>query len=104
MNMLHSIKKAKSMLSNHGVLIIVGLAKPSTLMDYVIEGMRVKPCIIISKIKKTRSSEDENIPISYHFPYLEGVRKLISEKLPSCEFKMGLYYRYLLKWEKECGK
>ena len=52
MNMLHSIKKAKLMLSKNGVLIIVGLAKPSNLMDYLIEGIRIIPCMIISKIKK----------------------------------------------------
>ena len=103
MNMLHSIKKAKSMLSKNGVLIIVGLAKPSNLMDYLIEGMRVIPCMIMSKIKRIRSCEDKNIPVSYNFPYLGDVRKVISEELPGCEFRMGLYYRYLLRWEKFAG-
>ena len=72
------IKKAKSMLSKNGVLIIVGLAKPSNLMDYLIEGMRVIPCMIMSKIKRIRSCEDKNIPVSYNFPYIGDVRKVIS--------------------------
>ena len=50
-----------------------------------------------------RSSEDKNIPVSYNFPYLDDVRKFISEELPGCEFRMDLYYRYLLRWEKFCG-
>lgn len=100
MNMLNSIKKAKSMLSKNGVLVIVGLAKPSNLIDYLIEGMRIIPCMIISKIKKMRSSEDNNIPVSYNIPYLDDVRRIVSEELPRCEIRMGLYYRYLLKWEK----
>ena len=100
MNMLHSIKKAKSMLSKNGVLIIVGLAKPSNLIDYLIEGMRVIPCMIMSKIKKMRSCENKNIPVSYNFPCLDDVRKVISEELSGCEFRMGLYYRYLLRWKK----
>lgn len=100
MDMLHSIKKAKSMLSKNGVLVIVGLAKPSNLIDYLLEGMRVVPCMIMSKIKKMRSCEDKNIPVSYNFPCLDDVRKVISEELPGCEFKMGLYYRYLLRWKK----
>ena len=100
MNMLNSIKKAKSMLSKNGILIIVGLSKPSNLMDYLIEGMRTIPCMIISKIKKMRSSEDNNIPVSYNVPYLDDVRRIVSEELPRCEIRMGLYYRYLLKWEK----
>ena len=100
MNMLNSIKKAKSMLSKNGILIIVGLSKPSNLMDYLIEGMRTIPCMIISKIKKMRSSEDNNIPVSYNVPYLDDVRRIVSEELPRCEIRMGLYYRYLLKWGK----
>ena len=32
--------------------------------------------------------------------HLDDVRKVISEELPGCEFKMGLYYRYLLRWKK----
>jgi methionine biosynthesis protein metW len=100
MNMRCALKKAKSMLSRNGILIIVGLAIPSNLMDYVIEAIRIIPCMIISKIKKERSSEDEHIPVCYNFPHLADVRKVISEELPRCEFRMGLYYRYLLKWEK----
>ena len=88
------------MLSKNGILIIVGLSKPSNLMDYLIEGMRTIPCMIISKIKKMRSSEDNNIPVSYNVPYLDDVRRIVSEELPRCEIRMGLYYRYLLKWEK----
>ena len=34
---------------------------------------------------------------------LGDVRKVISEELPGCEFRMGLYYRYLLRWEKFAG-
>lgn len=56
--------------------------------------------MIRSKIKKMRSSEDNDIPVNYRLPSLDEVRKVIAEELPGCEFRMGLYFRYLLKWEK----
>ena len=101
MDMLSAIKKAKTFLSPDGILLIVGIAKPSNIKDYVIEGLRVLPCRIISKLKHMRSSEDAHIPVSYNLLSLDEVRAVISEELPNGFIKQGLYYRYLVKWQKQ---
>ena len=101
MDMTVAVERAKALLSPNGILIIVGLAIPSTVADYVIEGLRILPCKIISKQKHMRSSEEQNIPVSYHLPPLNEVRDISSRVLPHAIIKYGLYYRYLLEWTKQ---
>lgn len=100
MDMVAAIEKAKSLLSPNGLLIIVGLAAPSTVMDYAIEGLRILPCTMISKLRHMESSENLNIPVSYHLPSFNEVRDISSKMLPRAAIKYGLFYRYLLKWTK----
>lgn len=101
MDMSAAIERAKTLLSQNGLLIIVGLATPSTAMDYMIEGLRILPCKIISKLRHMQSSENRNIPVSYELPTLNEVRDILSKTLPHVVIKYGLYYRYLIAWKKE---
>lgn len=98
MDMTAALERAKALLSPNGLLIIVGLATPSTAMDYMIEGLRILPCKIVSTLKHMRSSEDQNIPVSYRLPTLKEVRAISSNTLPHAVITYGLFYRYLLKW------
>ena len=100
MNMKAAIEKAIGLLEDDGVLLIVGLAKPSTVIDYVIEGLRIVPSSVISRINHIQSSESKNIPVSYNFPDMNEVRKTADILLPGYTLKYGLFYRYLLKWTK----
>lgn len=100
MDMTAAIERAKALLSPNGLLIIVGLATPSTVMDYVMEGLRILPCKVISRLKHMQSSETRDIPVSYDLPSLNEVRDILSKKLPNAVIKYGLYYRYLLVWRK----
>ena len=101
MNMKAAIEKAIGLLEDDGVLLIVGLAKPSTVIDYIIEGLRIIPSSVISRIKHIRPSESKSIPVSYDFPTLNEVRKMANILLPGYTIKYGLFYRYLLKWTKK---
>ena len=101
MDMASAIEKAKTLLSTNGIIIIVGLAKPANVLDYMIEILRILPCGIISKLKHMQSSENLNIPVSYQTPSLADVRKISSEILPHAKIRYGLYYRFLLKWIKQ---
>ena len=100
MNMKATIEKAVDLLKDDGVLLIVGLAKPSNVIDYIVEGLRIIPSSVISKIKHMRSSESKNIPVSYDFPNMNEVRKTANTLLPGHTIKYGLFYRFLLKWTK----
>jgi len=99
MDMVNAIDKAKKLLSKNGVLIIVGLAKPASLFDWVVELARIIPSKIVSSIKKNTTSEELNIDVSYDFPTMNEVRQILNKKLCGYTLRYGLHYRYLLTWE-----
>lgn len=100
MNMEDAINKAKTLLNNNGILVIVGLAKPSSVLDWFVECARIIPSGIISFLKKNRTSEDLCIDVSYDFPTMNEVRRICNDKLQGYKMKYGLHYRYLLTWKK----
>ena len=101
MNMEEALIKAQSLLNKNGKIIIVGLAKPSTIIDKIIELLRVIPSFIISVIKRNKSSEELNIETNYNFPTMNEVRLTIKRILGSnYKLRQALHYRYLLTWNK----
>ncbi len=98
MDMVNAIDKAKKLLAENGVLVIVGLAKPSSLSDWILELMRIIPSRIVSSIKNNTTSEEFNIDVSYDFPTMNEVRQIINEQLCGYTLRFGLHYRYLLTW------
>lgn len=100
MDMAEAIGKAKTLLEENGVLIVVGLAKPSNLCDWVVEIARVVPSWIVSVMKQNTTSEELEIDVSYEFPTMGEVRRVCSELLPGHTIRYGMHYRYLLTWEK----
>ena len=99
MEMRRAVQKAKSLLHPGGSLLIVGLAKPSSVLDCAVEALRVLPCAVSSRLKHMKTSEEQSIPVSYVFPTMNEVRRTARELLPGAKLRYGLYYRYLLKWE-----
>lgn len=99
MDMENAIEKAKKLLAKNGVLIIVGLAKPSSLFDWIVEFARIIPSKIVSTMMKNTTSEELDIEVSYHFPTMKKVRQICNEKLYGYTLRYGLHYRYLLTWE-----
>lgn len=99
MDMAAAITKAKKLLEKGGMLIIVGLAKPSSVIDWAVEAARVIPSRIVSAIKKNVTSEELNIEVSYDLPAMSEVRRLCNDCLRGHKIKYGLHYRYLLTWE-----
>ena len=99
MDMAAALEKAKHLLEKGGILIIVGLAKPSSVIDWAVEAARVIPSRIVSAIKKNVSSEELNIEVSYDLPAMSEVRRVCSDCLRGHKIKYGLHYRYLLTWE-----
>jgi len=99
MDMANAIDKAKKLLTKNGILIIVGLAKPSSLFDWIVELGRIIPSKIVSSIKKNTTSEELDIDVSYDFPTMKTVRQICKEKLCGYTLRYGLHYRYLLTWK-----
>ncbi len=101
MDITVALSKASSILKPGGMILIVGLAKPSSFFDWVVEAFHVIPCAIVSKIRHMQSSEENNIPVSYHFQEMNEIRTAANILLPSFKIKYGLFYRYLLWWKEQ---
>lgn len=100
MNMSEAVCRAKSLLAENGVLLVVGLARPSGIFDWVVEAARIIPSKIISLLKQNITTEELQMDVSYAFPTMNEVRQICHEHLPGASVRYGLHYRYLLKWEK----
>ena len=98
LNMEKALIKSKKLLVKNGIIIIVGLSKPSSLCDWIIECLRVIPCFTISKLHKMKSSEDLDIPTSYNIPKMVEIKEILNKVTPGFDLSYGLYYRYLVKW------
>ena len=100
MKMVEALEKAKSLLAEGGILLVVGLAKPSNFLDWVVELFRIIPSGVISAVKKNTTAEELDIEVSYDFPKMDEVRRIVRRVLPGYRLRYGLHYRYLLSWEK----
>lgn len=102
MNMKDALLKAQSLLKENGKIIIVGLSKPSSIFDYIIEVLRIVPSFVVSKFKGNKTSEEMNIETNYNFPTSDEVRSICKQILKrNYKIKYALHYRYLLLWTKK---
>ena len=100
MDMERALDRACGLLAPGGLLLIVGLGRPSSMGDWLLEGLRVLPCGVLSRLHRQKSSEELGVPVSYELPPMGEVRRVIQRSLPGAELRPGLYYRWLLRWEK----
>ncbi len=103
MDMISSLQKAKSLLAPSGKLLIVGLAAPSTIADWILEAARVIPSKVISSLHHIQTSEQLGIKTSYDLPGMKDVRNMVKQELPEARIHYGLHYRYLLEWTNQSG-
>ena len=98
MDMTESLQKAKSLLSPSGRLLIVGLAAPSGIFDWVLEAARAIPSKAISSFHHMQTSEELGIKTAYNLPFMKDVRRIVKQELPDATIHYALHYRYLLEW------
>ncbi len=98
MNMAEALKKTKSLLSLSGKLLIVGLSRPSSVTEWLLEAARVIPSKIISSLHHMQTSEQLGIKTDYRFMKMDEIRKVIRREIPTASVRYALHYRYLLEW------
>ncbi len=100
MDMPRSLAKASDLLTKDGKLLVVGLASPSCPADRLIELCRIVPAGIGSLVHAMKSPEELGIPTCGRLPEMAAVRDAVSRQLPGAVLRRGLYWRYLLVWQK----
>ena len=98
MDMTKALQKAKSLMAPYGKLLIVGLAKPSTIIDWALEVARVLPSKILSAFHHMQTSEELSFPTAYDYPTMKEIRSIVKKELPGAKIHYALHYRYLLEW------
>ena len=98
MDMTKALQKAKSLMAPCGKLLIVGLAKPSTIIDWALEVARVLPSKILSAFHHMQTSEELSFPTAYDYPTMKEIRSIVKKELPGAKIHYALHYRYLLEW------
>lgn len=92
------IKKSVELLKPSGKLLIVGLAHPESIFDWIIEIGRMLPVKLGDLFHDVKG--DVGAPIINAKERLGDIRKIAKEELPNAKIKQALYYRYLLTWVK----
>ena len=103
MNMRVALEKAKALLASEGVIVVVGLASASSVLDRAVDVLRVVPSWVSSRLHRMRTSEELGVLTSYDLPTMAQVRRLAAELLPGATIRYGLHWRYLLVWRKAQG-
>lgn len=101
MDMEKAIIKSKQLLDENGIILIVGLAQPSNVIDWIIEVFRILPSKIISKLKHIKTSENLSINVKYEIPTMGTIRNICNKEFKKYKIRYGLHYRYLLYWIKK---
>ena len=90
--------KAKNMLRPGGQILVVGLARNSSLMDWTISGALLPVVKISSYLHK--ETHDPNMRTAAPTLSLRDIRNIANDALPGAHIRRALYYRYLLRWTK----
>lgn len=57
-----ALEKAAALLGSGGLLLIVGLARPSSVGDWLLEGLRVLPSAVLSRLHRQQRAEELGVP------------------------------------------
>ena len=98
MDMRCALTKAKNMLRPDGQILVVGLARNSSLMDWAISGALLPAVKISSYLHK--ETHDPNMRTAAPTLSLRDIRNIANDVLPGAHIRRALYYRYLLRWTK----
>lgn len=95
-----ALEKAKALLAPGGLLLVVGCARPESVLDWGIELLRVIPARLGSALHGERNGGNTGAPVAEPQLSLRDIRSLCRRILPGTKLRLGLYYRYLLIWKK----
>lgn len=96
MELRASLRKARSLLTPGGALLVVGLAANKTIVDWTISGLAL-PLVRLGSFMY-RETRDIGVPVADARETLSAVRHIARQELPGVSVRRGLYYRYLLSW------
>lgn len=92
------VKKSKELLKPGGKLLIVGLTKPKSVLDWFWATVRLIPARVGDLFHEVTG--DVGAPITEPKTTMKEIRRIVKKELPTAQVRNALYYRYLLFWQK----
>jgi 2-polyprenyl-3-methyl-5-hydroxy-6-metoxy-1,4-benzoquinol methylase len=98
MDLRASLVKARELLAPTGEIAVVGCCANKTVRDWIWSAM----CVPIARIGSWLHSETRNVGVVVTDPQegLDDILRTVDEVLPGASVRRGLYYRYLLRWQR----
>lgn len=90
------LERAKDLLAPGGVLVVVGLARDSSLADLVRGALSVPVNRAIGRWRHEQN--DIGVPVAEPTETYADLRRTVRSLLPGAHWRHGLHYRYLLTW------
>ncbi|MBT2488886.1 class I SAM-dependent methyltransferase [Streptomyces sp. ISL-96] len=94
-----AIRAMVRLLAPGGRLVIVGLARNKTPLDWVISAAGV-PAARLNALRHGGKSDPDGMPIQMPTLAWGDVRRAANQLLPGCRFRRHLLWRYSLIWDK----
>ena len=99
---------SRDKLKNDGRLLILDIARPSSICDFIVWGAAVPINPIMSLIKNGTFFKDDSHARAVwdkhgehdNYMKLNEIQKLVKQHLPSADIKRKLLWRYVLIWTK----
>lgn len=98
MDLQSTLEKAAALLRPGGHLMVVGVAANRTLIDWILSAAAL-PLVRIGSLLH-RETDDIGVPTTEPRENLASIRQISAEVLLGRKIRRGLYYRYLLTWDK----
>ncbi|MGO2752093.1 class I SAM-dependent methyltransferase [Brachybacterium alimentarium] len=98
MELQPTLEKAAALLRPGGHLMVVGLAANRAPIDWILS-VAALPFARIGSLLH-RETDDIGVPTAEPRESLTVIRQKSGEVLPGRKIRRGLYYRYLLNWDK----
>lgn len=98
MDTRRALAKAKSILRPGGTLLVVGLSRNSSIIDWLWSLANLVACAVLAS--RHANKGDPGVAMTEPQLSYAEIRAIARELLPGFAMRRALYYRYLLRWEK----
>lgn len=100
-----ALRRLAGLLRSGGILVAVGHYRPASAADRALELVRLLANAAIGAVLALRGragkSDDEGMPVLPPWTTLADVRAAVRSQMPGASVQRGLFWRYLLTWQRQ---
>lgn len=101
MDLEQSLSKMKMMLTPNGKLVILGLYKESSFVDYFLSAIAIVPNLIKTMLSEPESTPNYSMKVTPAKMTIKEIKEVASNILGNYSFKRHLFWRYSIVYPLE---